>query len=300
MKKFFPFQIISAFLTLAYSALLVKVMVLKDVPMIKVGSIMLNFGGTQADRPANFLPFKTILHYVLGGNGLIIGGLNLIGNIALLVPIGFLVPLFYRKMTWKKALILAALSGLIIESMQVLLHVGIFDIDDVILNGLGVMVGYWISTLLLKWWSARNYKNIVTSGIIVVAVTFIIGLLVAMDLHQSQPTQNFRDTGGITSDRPNTVAGTSQNTDLCGGTGGNGEIISIGSNSVTLEMKEGRKQVINFTDKTVVNTSAGIASVNSLKTGVRVTLVGGPNADGSFTADALFVCDGVRLGTGSL
>ena len=69
-----------------------------------------------------------------------IAGINLIGNIALLVPIGILVPFLYENITWKKSLVLAFFSGLIIEVMQVMLHVGIFDIDDVILNALGVMI----------------------------------------------------------------------------------------------------------------------------------------------------------------
>jgi glycopeptide antibiotics resistance protein len=32
----------------------------------------------------------------------------------------------------------------------VFLQIGIFDIDDVILNGLGVMVGYWMFLLFQK------------------------------------------------------------------------------------------------------------------------------------------------------
>ena len=147
MKK----RLISAFILIAYSAILIKVMVFKDVPPIRIGSLMLNFGGTDAGPPANFLPFKTILPYVLGEKGLIIAGINLGGNIALFVPIGFLVSFVYRKMTWQKSLALAVAVGLAIEGMQVVFRVGIFDIDDVILNALGVMTGYWVFTFLVKW-----------------------------------------------------------------------------------------------------------------------------------------------------
>ena len=55
-------------LLLVYVVILVKVMVLKDVPMIRMGPIMLNFGGTQDGDP-NYIPFKTILPYLLGDNG---------------------------------------------------------------------------------------------------------------------------------------------------------------------------------------------------------------------------------------
>lgn len=111
---------------------------------------MLNFGGTDANGRANFLPFKTIVPYLLGDGGWIIAGINLVGNIAPLVPIGFLAPFVCRNMTWKKSLVLAVASGLAIEGMQVLFHVGIFDIDDVLLNALGVMVGYWIFTVFVR------------------------------------------------------------------------------------------------------------------------------------------------------
>jgi glycopeptide antibiotics resistance protein len=147
MKK----RLFSAFILNAYSAFLIKVLVFKDVPPIRIGSLMLNFGGTDAGRPANFLPFKTILSYLLGEKGLIIAGINLGGNIALFVPIGFLVSFVYRKLTWQKSLALAVAVGLAIEGMQVVFRVGIFDIDDVILNALGVMTGYWVFTILVIW-----------------------------------------------------------------------------------------------------------------------------------------------------
>jgi glycopeptide antibiotics resistance protein len=50
-------------------------------------------------------------------------------------------------MTWQKSLALAVAVGLAIEGMEVVFRVGIFDIDDVILNALGVMIGYWVFTI---------------------------------------------------------------------------------------------------------------------------------------------------------
>jgi len=145
MKK----RLVAVIILIAYSAILIKVMVFKDLPVIRIGHLIFRFGGTQAG-PANLVPFKSILPYLLGERGFMIACINIIGNIVLLVPIGFLVPFVYRNMTWKKSIILAVAAGLTIEGMQALLHVGIFDIDDIILNGLGVMVGYWVFTMLAK------------------------------------------------------------------------------------------------------------------------------------------------------
>ena len=149
MKKRLPLTII----LIAYSAVLIRVLVCKDLPLIRIGSMRFKFGGTHAGA-ANLLPFRTILPYLLGEKGWMIAVINLAGNIVLLVPIGFLVPLVYRKMTWRKTLALAFAAGFVIEGMQALLRVGIFDIDDVILNGLGVVVGYWVFTMRWKTPSA--------------------------------------------------------------------------------------------------------------------------------------------------
>lgn len=144
-------RLIPASILVAYSAILVQVMVFKDMPTIRIGRLMLNFGGTDASGQANFVPFKTILSYLLGYKGWIIAGINLVGNIVPLVPIGFLAPFVFRNMTWKKSLVLAAATGLAIEGMQVVFRVGIFDIDDLILNGLGVMIGYGTFSVITKW-----------------------------------------------------------------------------------------------------------------------------------------------------
>ena len=142
-------RILSLIILLAYSAILIKIMVFKDLPMIRIGQLMLNFGGTH-EGPANLIPFKTIIPYLLGKGGLIIGGLNIGGNILLLIPIGFLFPFVFQQMNWKKTLALSIAAGLSIELTQVILKVGIFDIDDVILNAIGVIIGYWGFLILPK------------------------------------------------------------------------------------------------------------------------------------------------------
>jgi len=76
--------------------------------------------------------------------------INLGGNIILFVPIGFLVPFVYQKMNWQKALALAVAAPLLIEGIQLVFRLGIFDIDDVILNALGIIVGYSLYRIILK------------------------------------------------------------------------------------------------------------------------------------------------------
>ena len=272
---------ISAVILAAYSALLIKVMVFKSIPTIRVGQLMLNFGGTQGGE-ANYLPFKTILPYLFGHKGLLIAGINLVGNIVLLVPVGFLVPLIYRNVTWKQVLILAGASGLLIETAQVILRVGIFDIDDVILNGLGVMIGYWSFVYLDRWVRAKNDVSIAIAAVVIITAVAAAVYVVYPWGQPVSPTLRTSDSAAGEVRVPDS--------DLCGGTGGIGEIVRVESSTFIIRRKDGDDQTVYLTDQPVIETQAGFVSSSELKSGDRVTLVGEPNMDGSFTAHAVVVC----------
>lgn len=272
--------LISIGVLIAYITILIKVMVFKDIPTIRIGQLMLNFAGTDAGHAPNFVPFKTIVPYLFGYKGLIIAGVNLIGNVVLLVPVGFLMPFVYRQITWQKSLAIAIASGLSIEVMQTVLRVGIFDIDDVILNALGVMIGYCAFVVFAKWMRERKYILVFVAICISIAVA--VGALYAIYPH-GQPVVEPGSRAGNEQEVP-------QSGDLCGGTGGNGQIVSVGSNAFTIDRQDGSAQMVSLTSQATIETSAGPASVSDLEMGDRVTLVGGPNPDGSFTAEAVFVC----------
>ena len=141
-------RLIPTFFLIAYSAILIRIVVFK-IGVIKIGHLRFKFTDRVIGKP-NFLPFRTILPYLRGEHGWFIAVINLVGNIALFVPIGFLTPFVYLKMTWQKSLMLAVAAGLAIEGIEAVFHIGIFDIDDVILNALGVMIGYWVFAMLTK------------------------------------------------------------------------------------------------------------------------------------------------------
>lgn len=268
-----PKHLFAALLLIIYSAILIKIMVFKDIPTIKIGSLMLNFGGTDASRPANFIPFKTIIPYLFGYKGLIIAGINLVGNIVLLVPVGFILPFISPNITWKKSLALAVAAGLIIEGLQVVLHVGIFDIDDVILNAFGVMLGFWSQLILSKWLRTKNYLAIILTFIAISAVA-------ATALYVVYPKG-----------QPMMRAGTAENEastqgDLCGGTGGTGEIVNLESDTFDLKRNDGLVQTVNLTASTTIRTSAGPIFANNLHLGDRVTVV----INDDITASVVLVC----------
>jgi glycopeptide antibiotics resistance protein len=93
----------------------------------------------------------------------------------------------FNSITWKKALILAIATGLIIEVAQAVLNVGIFDVDDIILNAVGVMLGYGMHVLLTEWIRSKDYTKIV----IVIMVLIITGFGALYALYpKNQPVIN--------------------------------------------------------------------------------------------------------------
>ena len=68
--------------------------------------------------------------------------INLFGNIIMFIPFGFLGWLNAKYFSFKK-LIVDFLSVLIIvEALQYLTRLGVFDIDDLALNSIGVWIGF--------------------------------------------------------------------------------------------------------------------------------------------------------------
>ena len=134
---------------IAYSAILIKFVVFKAIPTIHIGHLRFRFAHPHTG-PGNFVPFKTIVPQLMGRENHLMDIVNLVGNIIPFMPIGLLAPLVFRSISWKEALVLGVVTGLTFEVMEVVFRVGIFDIDDVILNGLGVMIGYGVFVMLRR------------------------------------------------------------------------------------------------------------------------------------------------------
>ena len=67
-----------------------------------------------------------------------------VGNIAWFVPFGFLLPMIWQKLKSFYIIPLGFLLALIIESSQLALNKGMFEIDDLVLNTAGCAVGCFI------------------------------------------------------------------------------------------------------------------------------------------------------------
>lgn len=92
----------------------------------------------------NLIPFRTIVGYINNANTIdeaVLAISNVIGNLCLFIPIGFLFPFASKKVSLKRFIIFVLSLILVIEAVQ--FYVGrSADIDDVILNLSGALCGY--------------------------------------------------------------------------------------------------------------------------------------------------------------
>lgn len=95
----------------------------------------------------NLIPFLYITDYEVKREALI----NIIGNVSLFIPTGIILPILYKRLNsfWKVLLTGAGIS-LCIEVIQLLLPNSVTDIDDLILNTAGVIIGYAVFSLVRR------------------------------------------------------------------------------------------------------------------------------------------------------
>jgi glycopeptide antibiotics resistance protein len=92
----------------------------------------------------NLVPFVNLLDYDSTSDLLI----NIIGNFAMFIPTGIMVPLIYKRIDgMKKAVFTGFMISLIIEVIQLPFAVRASDVDDLILNTAGCLAGYGILCL---------------------------------------------------------------------------------------------------------------------------------------------------------
>lgn len=74
--------------------------------------------------------------------------INIIGNVAAFLPYGFFLPILSKKFqNCFKVFLLSFLLSLAVELLQLIFKVGCFDVDDLLLNTIGGVIGYGIYRL---------------------------------------------------------------------------------------------------------------------------------------------------------
>ncbi len=123
---------------------------------------------------SNFIPFKEMFRYKLGSRLFI---KNVLGNIIMFIPYGFFVSYYLDLKKLLHAFLMVLLVSVSIEVTQLMIG-RVFDIDDIILNVTGGIIGFYIYFFL----NAINdhlpaiLKNPIVYNIIIVICVCLMAL----------------------------------------------------------------------------------------------------------------------------
>lgn len=118
----------------------------------------------------NFTLFSEIFRYQFGGR---LFFKNIIGNVLLFIPYGFFACYYVDLKSFFKALGLIFAASLSIEFTQLLIG-RVFDVDDILLNVIGGMIGYFIYNILRKLVNRFKFlKNEIVLNVLTVLVLFL-------------------------------------------------------------------------------------------------------------------------------
>ena len=105
----------------------------------------------------NLVPFQEIKRFWVYRKqlGLLPSFANLAGNVLIFIPFGFFLPLASKFRNLPTTVFLSFFLSLAVEMVQFITQVGCFDIDDLLLNTLGGLIGY----LLFAWIHNTSVKR---------------------------------------------------------------------------------------------------------------------------------------------
>lgn len=101
---------------------------------------------SQRLQSGNLIPFREItnsLHYYSDH-----AMFNLVGNVAIFIPFGLLLGLMFHN--GMRVVICAFFLSLGLETTQLLLMIGQFDVDDILLNTIGGFLGFLFYRIIIS------------------------------------------------------------------------------------------------------------------------------------------------------
>lgn len=128
-----------------------------------------------AVRGINIIPFKEMTRYTIGSKSFMY---NVIGNIVLFIPFGYFVSDYLKANKIRHIMIDSILISLSAEIIQYLIGRA-FDIDDIILNAVGALIGFmiYITIMNIKEKLPAFLKNNIFYNILAILIIVIIVLI---------------------------------------------------------------------------------------------------------------------------
>ena len=123
-----------------------RLMLMEWVVLIFCSAVI--FREAMAERAISLVPLSS--YFCIAENSYLkeVAMINLL-NICMFLPVGFFLKCGYRSVTYKKVFLVGFIVSFFVELLQFTFSKGLCEVDDVIHNSLGCMVGYWIANLML-------------------------------------------------------------------------------------------------------------------------------------------------------
>jgi len=121
---------------------------------------------------SNFIPFKEMLRYRFASS---LFFRNVLGNMLMFIPFGFFVSYFLKLKEPYSILLLSLLISSTIETTQLLIG-RVFDVDDIILNVVGGVIGfavYKLFSILKEHLPAFLKKDMIYNIIMLILLLFL-------------------------------------------------------------------------------------------------------------------------------
>ena len=80
-------------------------------------------------------------------------------NVVVFIPVGILLGIAFKQMTWWKALLIGCSISVTVEALQFWFMKGFSEVDDVMHNTLGTLIGFGILSFFRIIFKIR-YKNV--------------------------------------------------------------------------------------------------------------------------------------------
>ena len=113
--------------------------------------------GTISRMSPNLIPFKTIVAYASNVQAVYDWFFkNLACNILMFIPFGLLLPWFAKRKKARHIIVSGLIVSVLIEIFQYATALGVCDVDDVILNTLGVAIGYGIYAIIWHVFKSKS------------------------------------------------------------------------------------------------------------------------------------------------
>lgn len=156
---------------MAYLVVLIRIVLFKQVALYNLFAAI-----GSMERTISIIPFKSLLDMI--NNNISVTRIleNILGNIAIFIPFGLLLPIVQKDKS-KKIILYGLFTSALIEIIQYVFALGSSDIDDLMLNTLGTVIGYLLYKIIHKKARADTLTAISIIVLVTVLGGFALGIL---------------------------------------------------------------------------------------------------------------------------